>query len=106
MIRSTGSCSQLKPLAATGPRSANSRASCSAFSTVRLAITSEAGLCASNGSSTPRTAPPAPSRRIRLPASCTPALIVRSRTSPAPSVLSPCSVPSASLLRVFTAPAR
>ena len=53
-----------------------------------------------------RTAPPAPSNRMRLPVRLNPAFTVRSRTSPAPSVLSPSNEPSASLLKVFTAPAR
>ncbi|SST10734.1 Uncharacterised protein [Acinetobacter baumannii] len=105
-IRSKGPSTSAKPQPCTAPRSANRSARSTAFRAVRLAISNSAGHSPRKGSSTPRTAPPAPSRRTRLPRSSTPAFAVRSRSRPAPSVLSPRRRPSARRIRVFTAPAR
>ena len=59
---------------------------------------------ASSGPSAPAAPPPAPIRRTRAPRRSTPALRSRSRTRPAPSVLSP-SQPSASKRSVLQAAA-
>ncbi len=59
----------------------------------------------SSGPSMPRAAPPAPSTRMRRSRRSSPRFSIRSRTSPAPSVLSPYQRPSGSSISVFTAPA-
>src|SRR5882757_8657336 len=82
------------PTPCTGPSFAKAAARPWARSAVRLAMTTSAGSRANSGAITPRAAPPAPTIRIRLRMMTSPRLSQRSRTSPAPSVLSPRMVPS------------
>ena len=86
--------------------SANSADSCTALSGVRLTTSNCDGFSRSNGSSTPRAAPPAPSTSTRRPWTAQPRFTIMSRTRPMPSVLSPSISPPAQGVRVLTAPAR
>jgi len=89
-MRSNGAASSCaKPTPWTAPRSQNAAARVSARCAVRLAITTTLGASPSSGPRIPRVAPPAPMTSTRRWVMTSPRLSHRSRTRPAPSVLSP-----------------